>query len=210
MKINKTYPFLFPFFALFTILVWVACSNNSSNSVTFSIEKFSLRAFNSIANFQSDSIAGKSILLDYNNAMEGFVIPSVSQTEDGQFTFEFELKNTDTSPQKFYYKIFYQNERYKFPEIDSFSNKENALAEENFYGSWEAIGTSFKESEAIANDDNYHTVSDKFRIVGNPRNEQRYFSNGKNDRWKRNPRVGAYKFMLVFVQAMILKTFQTK
>ena len=205
MKINKTYPFLFPFFALFTFLVWVACSNNSGNSVTLSTEKFSLRAFNPIANFQSDSIAGKSILLDYNNAMEGFVIPSVSQTEDGQFTFEFELKNTDASPQKFYYKIFYQNERYKFPEIGSFSNKENALAEENFYGSWEAIGTTFKESEAIPNDDNYHTVSDKFRIVGNPRNEQRYFSNGKNDRWKRNPRVGAYKFMLVVCTSDDLK-----
>lgn len=197
MKINKTYPFLFPVCALFTILVWVSCTNNSSNSVTLSSEKFSLRAFNPISNFQTDSIGAKTILLDYNNAMEGFVIPSVSQTENGQFTFQFELKNTSTSPQKFYYKIFYQNERYKFPEIDSFSNKENALAEENFYGSWEAIGTTFKESEAIPNDDNYHTVSDKFRIVGNPRNEQRYFSNGKNDRWKRNPRVGAYKFMLV-------------
>ncbi len=33
--------------------------------------------------------------------------------------------------------------------------------------------------------------------MGNPRNEKRYFNGPWNDRWKRNPRVGEYSFMLV-------------
>jgi hypothetical protein len=48
-------------------------------------------------------------------------------------------------------------------------------------------------------------VEDSFRIVGNPRNEMRYFSEGKNDRWKRNPRVGNYQLKLVVCTASDLK-----
>jgi hypothetical protein len=44
-------------------------------------------------------------------------------------------------------------------------------------------------------------ITDHFRIVGNPRNEQRYYADGKNDRWKRNPRVGNYNFLLVVTTA---------
>ena len=47
----------------------------------------------------------------------------------------------------------------------------------------------------------FHPVSDHFRIVGNPRNEKRYYADGKNDRWKRNPRVGNYSFLLVVTSA---------
>ena len=77
------------------------------------------------------------------------------------------------------------------------SLKQNPYALENFYGSWEEVSKTFAETEAIPADNEYHQVTDKFRIVGNPRDEQRYYSDGVNDRWKRNPRVGEYSFMLV-------------
>ncbi len=96
------------------------------------------------------------------------------------------------------YKIFYQNESYKFPERDpADSTRQHPNAWENFYGSWEDTGITFPESGIIPNDGEFHLISSKFRIVGNPRNEIRYFANGHNDRWKRNPRVGAYSFLLV-------------
>jgi len=108
------------------------------------------------------------------------------------------LKNTGKSPQKFRYKIYYQNESYKFRETEeSDIAKQNINAWENFYGSWEEVGKTFNETEMIPADNEFHAVRDRFRIVGNPRDEQRYFSNGKNDRWKRNPRVGRYSFLLV-------------
>ena len=205
MKNNNTYSSLL-FFLLTVIAAGLfSCSHGSQNEPTLSCEKFSLNNVDPLSNYQVDSL-NKRIYLDYNNAMEGFSVPSIAQTKDGRFELSFEIKNTGTAPQKFYYKIYYQNERYKFPEIDSVSKNENPLAEENFYGSWEETSIAFKSTTAIANDDEYHTITDKFRIVGNPRNDQRYFSNGKNDRWKRNPRVGEYKFMLVVCTEDDLKT----
>ena len=126
------------------------------------------------------------------------MIPTLNQVKEGGFDFEFSLKNTGKSPQKFRYKIYYQNESYKFRETEeSDIAKQNINAWENFYGSWEEVGKTFNETEMIPADNEFHAVRDRFRIVGNPRDEQRYFSNGKNDRWKRNPRVGRYSFLLV-------------
>ena len=185
----------------------------------------------------------KTVTLDMdmdNAVIEGIALPSVKQTKDrsGMFSFRF-----FTLSKKYkYYKIYYQNESYKFPDT-------LPLANENFYGSWEDVNIGFKPIE-------HHRTKDAFRIVGNPRDERKYYGadlsensfstehvqkviqsihnvpewynsivekaekNGYtieeqlykdalwvindnknrgevNHRWKRNPRVGEYSFILV-------------
>ncbi len=201
--------------------------------------------FNAITNFgDSDTIM---LDMDLRDAYtQGIIIPSVNQTNDNGFIFNFDGIEGQ------YYKIYYQNETYKF-DIG------NPLAYENFYGSWEDSTIGFKRIAKTG------TISDTFRIVGNPRNEQKYFGsdisenpyneeeinsiknrirndsnwyayvsnkaiekgttvdeqmfadaqwvlNGRrnkgdtNNRWKRNPRVGCYSFMLVVCNEKGLKT----
>ncbi|MFZ4521602.1 MAG: hypothetical protein ACOYNC_07850 [Bacteroidales bacterium] len=158
-------------------------------------EEFVVKDFNPAVNWKE----GQTLFLDYAGAIDqGFVIPSSRQADGGFFNLEFKLKNTGKAPQSFSYKIYYQNESYKFPERDlADSTKQHPDCWENFYGSWEDTGITFAETGAIPADNEFHPVTGKFRIVGNPRNEQRYFDKGHNDRWKRNPRVGNYSFMLV-------------
>jgi len=178
--------------------------------------------------------------MDMENAvLEGITLPSVNQCEQGAFEFKF-----FTLSKKYkYYKVYYQNESYKFDDTA-------ILANENFYGSWEDVSVGFKPIE-------HHRTKDSFRIVGNPRDEKKYYGadlsentfneehiqsviasinnvpewyasvvekaehngcsieeqlykdalwiiNDKksigdevNHRWKRNPRVGEYSFILV-------------
>jgi hypothetical protein len=170
-------------------------------------DQFAIRDFDPLVNWYLDTNGQTSdhqgirklILLDYTNAFEnGFVIPTLNQVKEGQFEFSFALKNTGSSSRKFLYKIFYQNESYKFQERDEAdTTRQNMYAWENFYGSWEEVKTTFKETAEIPADKEYHPVTDHFRIVGNPRDEKRYYSGEKNDRWKRNLRVGDYHFLLV-------------
>jgi hypothetical protein len=181
----------------FLICLLFSCGNQTKSAhQNLTCSDFSIQNFNPTANWQSDSVGNKNIFIDYDNANSGFVIPSVKQVEGGLFSFKFEIKNNTSSPQNFYYKIYFQNESYKFEEFDSLSKKENPLAEENFYGSWENTSTTFKKI-VVASDNSYHPIEDAFRIVGNPRNEKRYIQNGINNRWERNPRVGKYSFLLV-------------
>jgi hypothetical protein len=172
--------------------------------------------------------------------VNGIVIPTVNQTESGFFEYYFKFPQKENK--KYYYKIYYQNESYKFDARDS-------LNHENFYGSWEDTSIGFLPVEN-------EETSGKIRIVGNPRNEEKYLgadisennfsfetidgyiktmhsnadwyasivkkaennqvtieeqlyrdalwlindarSKGEvNNRWKRNPRVGVYSFLLV-------------
>ena len=166
---------------------------------------FEIINFDATSNFQSNETKVKTIALDYKNAMKGFVIPSANQVAEGFFKFKFELKNVSSSTQKFYYKIYYENISYKFNEFDSISKLEHELAQENFYGSWENTDLSFREVKSELTCGSLIAIEDSFRIVGNPRNEMRYFSEGKNDRWKRNPRVGNYQLKLVVCTASDLK-----
>ena len=199
-------------------------------------------SFDPIVNFES---VNDTVLLDMDLedvVLKGIVLPSVRQTSDDGFRFSFDVPSMGDG--KLYYKIYYQNETYKFLEGDS-------LCDENFYGSWEDVSVGFKE---IADAEK---VEDYFRIVGNPRDEKIYYgsdisentasyekilktteriknssdwyasivekakNNGYsvdkqlfldaqwvlandrhadgdvNHRWKRNPRVGCYSFMLV-------------
>jgi hypothetical protein len=174
-------------------------------------EQIVLGSFDPLTNWHADSsgkdietgIEKKSIYLDYTNTLdEGFVIPAVSQVKEGQFEFSFEIRNTGKTPARFFYKIFYQNESYKFPETDEHdSTLQNLNCWENFYGSWEPAAQGFRETPVIPVDNDFHMVTDRFRITGNPRDEKRYFTENRNDRWKRNPRVGDYSFLLVVTAA---------
>ena len=192
--------------------------------------------FNPMSNFPDENIV--ALDMDLRNVVnEGIVIPSDSQCDEPGFAFTFNAKKGQ------YYKIYYQNESYKFGDNDSLSN-------ENFYGSWEDVSVGFKKVEESG------MVTDYLRIVGNPRDEKKYYgadltknnfnkesvdnvirsikntpewfasvkekaiNNGNdldeqlyldaiwiindnknrgdvNNRFKRNPRVGEYSFMLV-------------
>ena len=192
--------------------------------------------FNPMSNFPDENIV--ALDMDLRNVVnEGIVIPSDSQCGEPGFAFTFNAKKGQ------YYKIYYQNESYKFGDNDSLSN-------ENFYGSWEDVSVGFKKVEESG------MVTDYLRIVGNPRDEKKYYgadltknnfnkesvdnvirsikntpewfasvkekaiNNGNdldeqlyldaiwiindnknrgdvNNRFKRNPRVGEYSFMLV-------------
>lgn len=193
-------------------------------------------AFDPMINFPD----GDVVLLDMDLqgvVNQGIVLPSNNQSPDNGFVFSFKGKKGQ------YYKIYYQNESYKFDENSDWGT-------ENFYGSWEDVSVGFKK---VGKDG---IVYDTLRIVGNPRNELKYYgadvskklytpetlssciekikSNPKyyqtivekaerngfsvkkqltldamwvinanknkgncNHRWKRNPRVGVYSFMLV-------------
>lgn len=199
--------------------------------------------FNPIVNLPDEKI----VVLDMDLkgvVNDGIVIPSENQTEDGMFVFTFNAKAGQ------YYKIFYQNESYKF-------DNDNPLNNENFYGSWEDVNIGFKKVEESG------LVTDAFRIAGNPRDEKKYYgadltknnfnekavnnvinairntpewfesikvkaeNNGYdvdkqlyldalwiindnknrgdvNNRFKRNPRVGEYSFMLVLCDEQAL------
>ena len=172
-------------------------SQNKTESIQIDKESFSIKSFIPIINYGSKDDNPKLLNIDFNDAIQGIEIPSITQTTSGYFTFNFHLKNNSKNPSNFYYKIYYQNETYKFPESLDTPDEYFLFQEENFYGSWNDSTYGFKKSPIISNNGEFHLITDSFRIVGNPRFEERYYSNGKNDKWKRNPRVGQYEFMLV-------------
>ena len=238
------------------LIIFYSCSDSKEEKIAS--HTFEIKDFNACTNYLSGKQI-KPIEIDYLNAIDsGFVIPSINQTSDGYFTFEFSLKNNSDKENEYFYKIYYQNESYKFPEfIKTKTGKDpNPMAQENFYGSWEETDIDFKPTGTIKNDGKFHKIEDKIRIVGNPRDEKRYFGSIKkeptdedlnkiinqiknspewldnikqkaknnkisvesqiktdavfifreekndftiNERWKRNPRVGEYSFMLVVI-----------
>lgn len=162
---------------------------------------FSVPGFEAMINFSEDKHKEGMVCLglNYADAMEGFVIPDSMKDGEAFFKYRFEIINSSAVPGKYHYMIYYQNESYKFPEYvisgDGFS--QHPYAHENFYGSWEDTGEGMRVSGQIPADGRAHEVTGQFRITGNPRNETRYMAGGQNDRWKRNPRVGKYRFLLV-------------
>lgn len=231
--------------ALFT----VSCSDKKSS--------FEVVAFNAITNEEfktNDSIINLNADLS-DAAILGIVIPSTKQSKSGKFFFDFTVKQSSEKKERLFYKIYYQNETYKLPE-------ENPLNAENFYGSWEDMNIGFKP---ISSFHESTTITDSFRIVGNPRDEYIYYGSNPdyfevtdtmvavkkamikadanwygeivrkaekqkisadeqlhldalwaidfdknsdksfNNRWRRNPRMGEYKFMLIVVNESELK-----
>jgi len=192
--------------------------------------------------------------LDLDSSVtNGIEIPTKKQTKNGYFNFSFKIKNTSKNEQKFFYKIYYQNESYKFDDAVDY-------ASENFYGSWEDTKVIYKLTKLLSVNEEVE-IQDSFKIVGNPRNERIFYGapslkcmttqekikgvidyiytepkwmalikehavknkvtfeeqlyadamwaiNDKkqqdttsNNRWKRNPRVGTYQFMLIATTA---------
>ena len=197
-----------PLFRRYILLIsliptlFISCGQ-SSKSAEAAGEDFMIRNFNPLANWKQGAI----LPLDYTNAiLEGFMIPTVRQTDDGLFHAEFSIRNKGAAPQNFCFKIYYQNESYKFPERNPADTlHQHPDAWENFYGSWEDLAIGFAETGPIPADNEFHPVKSTFRIVGNPRNEKRYFTGEQNDRWQRNPRVGEYSFMLVVTAEVNVK-----
>jgi hypothetical protein len=196
LKSNFHFQLLIIIFSISLILQFESCISNVPE-IKLVNSLFEISNFNATSNFKLVDNKLKTVQLDYNNAIDGFNIPSSSSGGDKFFKFDFNLKNISTKAQKFYYKIYYQNISYKFDEYDYETKLENPLAIENFYGSWEDTGIEFKAIQGVVNSNEVISIVDSFRIVGNPRNEQRYYSGNTNDRWKRNPRVGNYQFTIV-------------
>jgi hypothetical protein len=127
------------------------------------------KVIDKIANF-NDTI----IYVDYDNAINaGFIVPSKSQTNSGYFEFKFGIENNTGKPTKYFYKIYYQNESYKFNEAND-DGSYNPMSAENFYGSYKDVNVGFKQTGVIMKGE-MTTVLDSIRIVGNPRAEEKYF-----------------------------------
>lgn len=185
--------------SLFLLSVFYSCNNKPAVNKTSEI---SIEQVHLFTNYMQ-----KTIWMDYQDAINtGFIIPSANQTENGLFDFDFTITNNSKTEQEFFYKIYYQNESYKWSEFDpNDSSKQHEFAHENFYGSWEDTDIGFKSCGKITSGESLK-INDSFRIVGNPRNEDMYFYDGENDRWKRNPRVGDYSFLIVVVSSDALKS----
>ncbi len=182
---------------LMIVSIAVSCHKKEKTPVVTG-GSFTIRDFNPMTNWNPS----QTLFLDYTDAIsQGFIIPTVRQVEGGYFMMEFQIRNEEKRPRKFRYKIYYQNVSYRVPERDpGDSTLQHPHAWENFYGSWENTAAGFAETHIIPADHEFHRITSAFRILGNPRNEKRYFSGQQNDRFKRNPRVGRYEFMLVVTE----------
>ena len=232
---------LLKYVSLLSLLLLLSCKNQG-----LQVEDFD--PFSNLKGNENDTLF--HLDADLSNAvLNGIEIPTKKQTNNGYFTFQFKVENTSSEIKKYYYKIFYENQNYKFADTLNF-------ADENFYGSWSERLYTFKPTRFLFPGEEI-TVTDSFKIVGNPRNEKKYFGaapdkylnldeailnkmnyiktipewlakiNEKakkegskveeqiylnaiwainyeknadqkvNNRWKRNPRMGNYEFMLV-------------
>ncbi len=166
MKIKAAMTFHSYLKAILMIFVLFLFSCSKKNS-------FEVKDFKAITNYKKSEITNKEIFLDYTDAFtNGFVIPSIKQTSSGKFVFSFSVENNDT-PKKYYYKIYYQNESYKFSEDHINSN-------ENFYGSWSDYSKEFSITAEIPADGQFHEIIDSFNIAGNPRNEKIFYGTPPN------------------------------
>lgn len=151
---------------LLAICLFFSCKNNGQESLT---------DFTPFSNFnpKNDTL---ELSMDLNDAIrQGIILPSPLGADGSMyFTFSFKVKNPGTTPNRFFYKIFYQNESYKIPEVEKgiSGTSYNTASEKNFYGSWEDPSDQFHQTQEIPADGKFHQVTDSFRIVGNPRNEK--------------------------------------
>lgn len=255
----KRNPNLFRFLAGVLVLnLLVGCGNSGSLELT------ELHPFVNLAPTGGDTLF---LQMELSNAVtQGIELPG-NRAAEPVFRFEAKVRNGLDQPQKLFYKLYYQNESYKFREnqrvwaMDSAGNPywvwpQNADAAQNFYGSWQDASEGFRPLAQTVGAGEWVTLSDTFRIVGNPRDEKRYYGPGPdeafltpdemertlaaikrnkdwvaalhkkaaenkvpyeeqlyldaiwavnhkrqtgdfNNRWKRNPRTGNYRFMLV-------------
>lgn len=240
----------FPFF-IFSGLVFASCTET----------QFQITSFDALTNFEStnDTLILEMDLSD--GPFQGITLPAQSGKHGAKnFEFQFEIANISSEPSQVYYKIYYQNDSYKYSETDKdaifMKNSYNRKSSENFYGSWVSDSlVGFRQSEIISVGESL-IISDSLFIAGNPLNDTLYYSyhpqnpnltpeeiqamvdiiksttewyeaivkkakeskrpletqlrddamwtirksipaGNDNQRWQRNPRVGAYSFMLI-------------
>lgn len=117
-----------------------------------------IETFDPMNNYPQSDTVKLDMQLD-NSVFEGIVLPERNKY------FVFSAKVNQKSGKRLFYKIYYQNESYKFNENRIESN-------ENFYGSWQQTEIGFKQITLSE-------VRDSFQIVGNPRNEKIYYGINK-------------------------------
>ncbi len=157
-------------FLLFGFMIIAGC--NQSND-------FSITAFDPMINYRET--ISDTVILPMN--LDHEIYKGISLPDQGYFKFSFTIKNNSNKSKKYFYKIFYRNESYKFSETDTVDKKIafNPYASENFYGSWEDVADSLHTTPLIPADNNDYIVTDSFRIVGNPRNEKIYYGRHPNE-----------------------------
>ncbi len=128
-----------------------SCNQRPQNQVIqgFNVAQ-NLSAINSVFEVNTDCVITNGIVFPKKQFSYS------TQKLENSIHFSFSIKKGG----RYFYKIFYQNESYKFEE-------EHPFAHENFYGSWYDTLNGFKE---ISNS----IVSDSFIIAGNPRFESKY------------------------------------
>ncbi len=141
-------------FITFSLLaiVFFSCSSNFNTEIQNVSIGFNLK--DSVYNINNNDIV-----------LNGIVFPARNVQSDSSIVhsiyFRFTLK--PSTNETYYYKIYYQNESYKFAETDS-------LSYENFYGSW-YDSTGFKKITS-------KEVVDSFYVAGNPRFERLFLGAG--------------------------------
>lgn len=153
--------------AVIALLAFADCNN----------KKVEISDFEPLSNFkfQGDTL---DLPMDLDGAvLNGISIPSNIQSPGGYFKFSFNIRNNTGQAAEFFYKIFYQNESYKYPEFKEVDGKRiyNPKSSENFYGSWISAADTFHKTPMIPSDGELHKVVDSFRIQGNPRDEEQFF-----------------------------------
>ncbi len=152
----------------YTLITAIVSCNNSENSKRVRISSSKLFAGNTEVNEKLHvNISTENILT------EGIIIPNQNSNENKMLHFEVEVEISPIEKQEYFYKIFYQNRSYKYKEINE-DGSYNPKSAENFYGSWEDVTIGFKSLGEINNLKKI-TIRDSFKIVGNPRNESRYY-----------------------------------
>lgn len=141
------------------------------------LEDNEITDFQMLTNFR---FPGDTLVLemDLTNAPFGGVcLPSpFGKDGDRQFHFSFTAKRSGWGSGRLAYKIYYQNESYKHPEVISQDSLVyNVRSRDNFYGSWISdtlIG--FKTTEPLGWGETVQVI-DSFFIAGNPFNHERFY-----------------------------------
>jgi len=129
---------------------------------------FEISDFNPMSNYDfADTLHYQ---VDMTNAVRNGIIVPTKQGEAFYFLPSFNIRNRSLTTKRYYYKVFYQNESYGYDIMD-----QPGKANQNFYGSWQSNNTGFHMTEPIPPGRSFVTVTDTFAIVGNPRNEAKFF-----------------------------------
>jgi len=149
------------------LLVFLSCGRQS---------KFEIKEFDPYSNYTtiSDTL---DYTVDLTNAVaEGMIIPTRNGNEHF-FVTSFHIRNNGRKEKNYCYKVFYQNESYAHDLfIDQHPRKGfNPEANSNFYGSWNRSGKGFHSTGPIQPDGEFVEITDTITILGNPRDEAKYF-----------------------------------